>query len=113
MDSFRTIHHLDFHHLEVKPVATALVAGLAIYWLCSAFHLAVLHPLARFPGPKLAAVSNWWLVYQEWFLGRCLTDILADLHQVHGKVVSCIAYDATSVPRPKENKTKTKNRIYC
>jgi hypothetical protein len=113
MDSFRTLNYLGFHPLEVKPIATTLVAGLVIYWLCSAFYLAVLHPLAKFPGPKLAAVSDWWLVYQECLLGRSLTDILADLHQVHGKVVSRIAYNATSVPRPKESKTKTKNRTNC
>ncbi|RLL98061.1 hypothetical protein CFD26_102885 [Aspergillus turcosus] len=87
MDSFRTIHHLDLHHLEVKSIAIALAAGLAIYWLCSAFFLAVLHPLAKFPGPKLAAVSNWWLVYQECLLGKSLTDILVDLHQTHGPIV--------------------------
>ncbi|KAJ5160941.1 uncharacterized protein N7482_007945 [Penicillium canariense] len=82
MDSFRTLHNL-----ELKSIATAFVAGLVLYWVCAAFFLAVLHPLAKFPGPKLAAVSDWWLVYHEWLLGKSLTDILGELHQLHGPVV--------------------------
>ncbi|RAQ62541.1 hypothetical protein AFCA_009182 [Aspergillus flavus] len=68
-------------HLEARSMATVLIAGLLVYWVGSAIFLAVLHPLAKFPGPKLAAASDWWLVYHEWFLGKSLTDILFDLHQ--------------------------------
>lgn len=40
-------------HLEARSMATVLIAGLLVYWVGSAIFLAVLHPLAKFPGSKI------------------------------------------------------------
>lgn len=93
MDVYRTLPNFKFLpglevfcHVEFRIIGTLVLAGFGIYWVFSVFYLAVLHPLAKFPGPKLAAVSGWWLVYHEWFLGKSLTDILFELHKNHGTV---------------------------
>jgi hypothetical protein len=65
-------------------IGTALLGGFILYWIRSISFLVFFHPLSEFPGPKLAAASSWWLVYQEWLRGRSLTDILFDLHQRYG-----------------------------
>lgn len=70
--------------LNAKSLATVLVVAFLVQQICSAFSLTVLHPLAKFPGPRLAAVSNWWLIYHECFLGKSLTDVLAELHLNYG-----------------------------
>ena len=54
------------------------LAGLAIYRL-------YFHPLARFPGPKLAALSQWYEFYYDVVLkGRYIFKI-KELHEKYGK----------------------------
>ena len=45
----------------------------------------LLHPLARYPGPFLASITNLWKVYQLSTLH--LPEILVQLHEKHGDVV--------------------------
>jgi len=89
-----------FQPLEVQTIAATLLAGLLIYWVFSALSSAVFHPLAKFPGPKLSAASDWWLVYHEWFLGKSLTDILFDLHRIYGMVIQFQLIILLLSPRP-------------
>ena len=36
---------------------------VAVSYLARLVYLSTLHPLAKYPGPKLAAVSNLWYAY--------------------------------------------------
>ena len=40
----------------------ALAGALSLYWVGWIFYAKWLHPLAKFPGPALAAVSRLWVV---------------------------------------------------
>lgn len=51
--------------------------GLAIYRL-------YLSPLASFPGPKLAALSNWYEFYYDVMLQGNFTFHIQDLHEQYG-----------------------------
>ena len=42
------------------------------------------HPLAKFPGPRLAAASSWWEVYVELVRGQPWSLRLVELHEVYG-----------------------------
>ena len=42
------------------------------------------HPLAHFPGPKLAACSRLWLAYRELIKRESLGDLRAELHRQYG-----------------------------
>lgn len=72
------------------PARVALVAiGLVSAWL---LHRAVtglsnlfFHPLAAFPGPRVAAFTAWYKTYQELFLGRSWIDVLQELHTKYGR----------------------------
>lgn len=43
----------------------AAFAVVVIYFIGRIIYNVFLHPLAKFPGPKLAAVSKIWLWYRE------------------------------------------------
>ena len=76
------------HSLGVSvPYTRVLLAIVVVYltWtVCSAFYNVYFHPLAHFPGPKLAAASKYWLFYQEFVRGISLSDIRDDLHAQYG-----------------------------
>ncbi|KAI0765260.1 cytochrome P450 [Fomes fomentarius] len=47
----------------------------------------VFHPLARFPGPKVAAVTWWYMTYYEVFMDGAFVENLEELHERYGPVV--------------------------
>ena len=53
--------HLALH---ITDVELANPVQVALYALVRCFYLLWFHPLANFPGPKIAAVSNVWYGYQ-------------------------------------------------
>jgi hypothetical protein len=69
------------------PVLWA-AAGLL---LCAPFYLAALciyrlflHPLAKYPGPKLAALSNWYEFYYDVVQQGRFTFHIQELHKIYG-----------------------------
>ncbi|KAG6833557.1 hypothetical protein H0H87_005208 [Tephrocybe sp. NHM501043] len=69
--------------------------NLPVLALCSAsaylvalgFYRLFLHPLARFPGPRWAAVSDLYSAYYDLVLKGALVDHLEELHKIYGPVV--------------------------
>ncbi|KAK0448933.1 cytochrome P450 [Desarmillaria tabescens] len=61
---------------------------LACSWLAIVvFYRFYFHPLAKFPGPKLAAVSSLYHFYYDVVAGGEMLSKLAELHKVYGPVV--------------------------
>ncbi len=59
-------------------------SGLLFYGLLRVIYNVFFHPLARFPGPRGAACTRWWLAYMELFRGVSLSTLRADLHRKYG-----------------------------
>ena len=57
---------------------TAVVLG--ILW-----HRVYVHPLAHFPGPKLAAATWWYMTYYEVFKDGAMVEHLEYLHARYGE----------------------------
>jgi hypothetical protein len=57
------------------------LVGLAIYRL-------YLSPIAKFPGPKLAALTRWYEFYYEIVLRGKFSDHITDLHKIYGKFMN-------------------------
>jgi hypothetical protein len=54
------------------------LAGLAVYRL-------YLSPIAKFPGPKLAALSRWYEFYYDVVLRGQFSNHITELHKIYGK----------------------------
>ena len=65
--------------LAAGSFATYLV-GLAVYRLCFS-------PIAKFPGPKLAALSRWYEFYYEVILRGQFTFHISELHKRYGPII--------------------------
>ncbi|KAI0265032.1 cytochrome P450 [Gloeopeniophorella convolvens] len=75
------------------PLPSAWLSMAVIVWaflvqaVLKATYNMLFHPLARFPGPRGAACTRWWLAYMELWKGASLSDLRAELHEKYGDVV--------------------------
>lgn len=79
--------NIDLAFFAVSAAAAwfAYIVYLAIYRL-------YLHPLADFPGPKLAALSKWYEFYYEVVLVGQFTFHIQELHKKYGKLSQLYTY---------------------
>ncbi|KAI1734041.1 cytochrome P450 monooxygenase-like protein [Xylaria scruposa] len=65
--------------------ALAVTLSIILYYAAQTVYLLFFHPLAKYPGPKLAAISELWWV---WALrSDRFPFIIYDLHKKHGDVI--------------------------
>ncbi|OJJ47271.1 hypothetical protein ASPZODRAFT_151782 [Penicilliopsis zonata CBS 506.65] len=72
--------------LEIlKTVAWSLLLAISVWLLHSVLYNIIFHPLRKFPGPRLAAISNLPFVY--WSFKGVLHSRIKELHDQYGDVV--------------------------
>ena len=55
-----------------------------VYLVFLAFYRLYWSPLAKFPGPRLAALSNWYEFYYDVVMQGRFTSHIQDLHKQYG-----------------------------
>jgi hypothetical protein len=76
--------------LEIKEILIShvtilnIVVALALYYSSLVFYRLYLHPLAKFPGPKLASASRWYEAYYDLILGGKYTWQIQEMHKKYG-----------------------------
>ncbi|KAG8156917.1 hypothetical protein KVR01_013139 [Diaporthe batatas] len=73
--------------MEFKLSWQALGGAVVVYYLTLVFYRLFVHPLASFPGPRLAAISRWYEGYYDVILDGQYTSKIAKLHKVYGPIV--------------------------
>ncbi|KAI0025425.1 cytochrome P450 [Xylariomycetidae sp. FL0641] len=73
--------------MEANDFWRMLVISVIAYYAALAFRRSYLHPLSRFPGPKLAAISRWYEAYYDVVLGGKYTSRIAELHKTYGPII--------------------------
>jgi hypothetical protein len=74
------------HYLERPSVAFPLIA--AFVWVCYLLGLTIyrlyVHPIAKIPGPKLAALSRWYEFYYDVICKGQFSFHIQELHKKYG-----------------------------
>ncbi|KAI1264400.1 cytochrome P450 [Xylariaceae sp. FL1019] len=65
----------------------ALTTAVVTYYSGLGVYRLFLHPLARFPGPKLAAVSRWYEAYYDVIKDGQFTFKIKELHKKYGPII--------------------------
>lgn len=78
---------MEMLKFNTRPTLSLLVAALSV-WVVYVVGLGIyrlfFHPIARFPGPKLAAVTRWYEFYYEIVKKGNFTFHIQDLHKKYG-----------------------------
>jgi hypothetical protein len=73
-------------------LGVSLLGILSIAWLAKRLYSVFFGPLAKFPGPKLAAFTLWYEFYYDVVLSGRYTFKIKELHEKYGTVSpSCFA----------------------
>ncbi|PSN72472.1 cytochrome P450 [Corynespora cassiicola Philippines] len=82
---------LGAHHLAgfapLAPSVALPVAALALYIVGLTLYRLYLHPLAKFPGPRLAAVTSWYEAYYEIIQNGQYSKKITQLHDQYGPII--------------------------
>ncbi|KAI8953272.1 putative cytochrome P450 [Xylaria longipes] len=80
---------LDYHASQVPSLWTGLIlvfmCGILVRKVAGVLYTLYYHPLAKFPGPRFAAISNIPFCY--WFLSGRQPFTILSLHEKYGPVV--------------------------
>ncbi len=66
------------------PLPLLLAAAALVYCAALVLYRLYAHPLAKFPGPKLAAVTSWYEAYYEIILKGQYSRQITKLHDQYG-----------------------------
>ncbi|TQN63762.1 Cyrochrome P450 [Colletotrichum shisoi] len=73
----------------LSPSAIIYLAGLwiAYYVALALYNISPFHPLARFPGPKIAAATYLYEAYYDWWLLGRYGKVIAQMHERYGPII--------------------------
>ena len=81
----------QFYDKMTLPVAAVgAITLLFSYYILRSIYRITLHPLAKFPGPKLPAVTRWYEAYYEVFVdgtGGKFGEKIEEWHKKYGPIV--------------------------
>lgn len=80
--AFNNFNKLKLVPQERGPLVQSVLLGALIISISTIFYRLWFHPLAGVPGPRLAAITNWWAYYYE--LRGVLPEKVKALQKSHG-----------------------------
>lgn len=74
--------------LGYREIAAGLAIGLLLYGLVLAIYRTCLSPLAKFPGPKLAAATEWYEFYYHLVKDGQFGSEVDRMHREYGEEIN-------------------------
>ncbi|KAH8890336.1 cytochrome P450 [Thozetella sp. PMI_491] len=79
--------------ISYASLVASVVVVYVVYLATVALHRLLFHPLAKFPGPRLAAVTRLYEAYYDLALGGRYTHKIAELHEQYGPIIRISPYE--------------------
>jgi hypothetical protein len=76
-----------------ETIYVVVFISYATYLIWLVIHRLYLSPIAKFPGPKLAALTRWYEFYYEVVLRGKFSDHITELHKIYGELMYAILYN--------------------
>ena len=73
--------------------ATSAFVVICLYLFCLSFYRVYLSPIAKFPGPKLAAATLWYEFYYDVVLGGQYQFKIKELHKTYGPIIRITPFE--------------------
>lgn len=70
---------------SIGSLTGGLIALLVVYRALVVAYRLLFSPLAKFPGPKLAAATSWYEAFFD-LRSKNFPDVLSDLHDSYGNI---------------------------
>ncbi|KAK8091558.1 cytochrome P450 [Apiospora hydei] len=70
--------------IDARSALGSVVGLFALYYLCIAVYRLYLSPIAKFPGPRIAAITPWYEKFIDLWSNQ-FHDVLRDMHKTYGK----------------------------
>ena len=86
-----------------SPVGNLVPAAIGlgvVYVVCLVVYRLVLHPLANFPGPKLAAATLWYEFYYDVVKRGQFTFKIKELHDKYGMLAVSLSFQISHAELP-------------
>lgn len=71
--------------LSVTNILSLFGIWVIYYLLVAAYNVSPFHPLYRFPGPKVAAISYFYEGYFDWWLVGRYGKVIRSMHEKYGE----------------------------
>ena len=77
--------------IDVQHVVVDVSLGICVYIISLVVYRLHFHPLSKFPGPRWAAITDYWELYQDYYRGESgqLFVELDYLHDKFGEYAAC------------------------
>ncbi|KAI1478197.1 cytochrome P450 [Daldinia eschscholtzii] len=82
---------LALSHSNTQP--ESIVVTIVLYFVTLALYRLYLHPLSRFPGPKLMAVTRLYEGYYDLYKNDQYTFKITELHKQYGPIIRISPYE--------------------
>jgi hypothetical protein len=84
MPSTKDFRYFDFPGNTLNIIGT-LLAGVCFHFVALVVYRLYIHPLAHFPGPKLAAATGWYEAFYQLFSGPQGGQFIFVIEELHKK----------------------------
>ncbi|PYH76834.1 putative cytochrome P450 [Aspergillus uvarum CBS 121591] len=91
--NFQTVHTLFLNLYSIYGIYGLFFAAVALYSVALVIYRLYLHPLSRFPGPKIAAATGWYEFYHEVIRGGMYIHEIQRMHREYGPIIRINPYE--------------------